>query len=46
MDDPLAMEEYFVQGTEKPHDLPGVEGEAGPDAPPSKVPENIREKLF
>lgn len=46
LDDPLAMEEYFIQGTEKPHDLPGIEGETGQDAPPANVPENIREKLF
>ena len=46
-DDPLAMQEYFIQGTETPHELPGTEGDAGnPEAPPEKVPENIRENLF
>ncbi|MHB8534713.1 MAG: penicillin-binding protein 1A [Sulfuricaulis sp.] len=46
-DDPLAMPEYFVQGTETPHPLPGIDGDAtNPEAPPEKVPENIREKLF
>jgi len=46
-DDPLAMQEYFIQGTETPHELPGVEGDANnSEAPPGKVPENIRENLF
>jgi len=46
-DDPLAMQEYFIQGTETPHELPGAEGDASnAESPPEKVPENIREKLF
>jgi len=46
-DDPQAMEEYFIQGTETPHELPGVEGEPGPaTAPPDQAPDNVREKLF
>ena len=45
-DDPLAMEEYFVQGTETPQPLPGLEGETAPEGVPEKVPENVREKLF
>ncbi len=46
-DDPLAMQEYFIKGTETPHELPGTEGDsANPETPPEKVPENIREKLF
>lgn len=45
-DDPLAMEEYFVQGTETPQPLPGLEGEIAPEGAPEKVPENVREKLF
>jgi penicillin-binding protein 1A len=45
-DDPQAMQEYFVQGTESPHELPAVEGETTPETVPEKVPENIREKLF
>ena len=45
-DDPLAIEEYFVQGTETPQPLPGLEGETTPDTVPEKVPENVREKLF
>ena len=45
-DDPQAMEEYFIQGTETPQNLPGIEGETNPEAGPEKVPENVREKLF
>ena len=46
-DDPQALEEYFIQGTETPHELPGVEGEPGPTtAPPDQAPDNVREKLF
>ena len=45
-DDPQAMEEFFIQGTETPRDLPGLEGETNPEAIPEKVPENVREKLF
>ncbi len=45
-DDPQAMEEYFIQGTETPRDLPGLEVETNPEAAPEKVPENVREKLF
>jgi hypothetical protein len=41
------MGEYFIQGTETPHELPGVEGEPGPTtAPPDQTPDNVREKLF
>ncbi|MEW6330121.1 MAG: penicillin-binding protein 1A [Pseudomonadota bacterium] len=44
-DDPEAMEEYFVEGTETPQELPGTEGE--PDgAVPARPPENVREQLF
>ena len=45
-DDPQAMEEYFIQGTETPHELPGVEGEPGPTTAPDQGPDNVREKLF
>ncbi len=45
-DDPQAMEEYFVQGTETPQNLPGLEGETTPETGAEKVPENVREKLF
>lgn len=45
-DDPQAMEEYFIQGTETPHELPGLEGETSPETVPEKIPENVREKLF
>lgn len=48
-DDPQAMQEYFIQGTETPHALPGVAGETNPNgtpAAPEKVPENVRENLF
>lgn len=46
-DDPQALEEYFIQGTETPHELPGVEGEPGTTtAPPDQPPDNVREKLF
>ncbi|MGA9033854.1 MAG: penicillin-binding protein 1A [Sulfuricaulis sp.] len=46
-DDPQAMQEYFIQGTETPHELPIVEGEPGPTtAPPDQAPDNVREKLF
>lgn len=45
-DDPQAMEEYFVEGTETPQPLPGLEGEPTQESTPQKVPENIREKLF
>ncbi|WP_372522927.1 penicillin-binding protein 1A [Sulfuricaulis sp.] len=46
-DDPQAMEEYFIQGTETPHELPGVEGEPGATtASPDQAPDNVREKLF
>jgi penicillin-binding protein 1A len=45
-DDPQAMEEYFIQGTETPHELPGVEGEPGPTTAPDQAPDNVREKLF
>ena len=45
-DDPQAMEEYFIQGTETPHELPGVEGEPGPTTAPDQTPDNVREKLF
>ncbi|MCR4346264.1 MAG: penicillin-binding protein 1A [Sulfuricaulis sp.] len=45
-DNPLAIEEYFVQGTETPQTLPGLEGETSPETVPEKVPENVREKLF
>jgi penicillin-binding protein 1A len=45
-DDPQAMEEYFVEGTETPHELPGVEGETGSTTAPAPVPDNVREKLF
>ena len=45
-DDPQAMEEYFVEGTETPETVPGLEGETGPETTPEKVPENVREKLF
>lgn len=46
-DDPQAMEEYFIQGTETPHELPAVEGEPGSTtAPPDQAPDNVREKLF
>ncbi len=47
-DDPQAMQEYFVHGTETSHNLPGVEGETNPDGTPTseKPPENVREKLF
>ncbi|MBI3546264.1 MAG: penicillin-binding protein 1A [Gammaproteobacteria bacterium] len=46
--DPQAMQEYFIQGTEKPHDLPVVEdnGTETPPPKPEQVPENVREKLF
>ncbi len=45
-DDPQAMQEYFIKGTETPQALPGAV-EANPEAaPPEPVPENIREKLF
>ncbi|GAB4508055.1 MAG: penicillin-binding protein 1A [Sulfuricaulis sp.] len=45
-DDPEAMEEYFIEGTETPQNLPGIEGETNPEAGPEKTPENVREKLF
>ena len=45
-DDPQAMEEYFIQGTETPHELPGVDGEPGPTTAPDQTPDNVREKLF
>ena len=45
-DDPQAMEEYFVKGTETPQPLPGLEGETSTETVPEKVPENVREKLF
>lgn len=46
-DDPQAMQEYFIQGTETPHEMPIVEGEPGPaTAPPDQTPDNVREKLF
>ena len=45
-DDPESMEEYFIEGTETPQNLPGLEGETSPEAGPEKVPENVREKLF
>jgi penicillin-binding protein 1A len=44
-DDPEAMEEYFVEGTETPQELPGTEGETD-GATPTRPPENIRENLF
>jgi len=44
-DDPEAMEEYFVEGTETPQELPGTEGETD-GATPAPPPENIRENLF
>ncbi|MHB1140203.1 MAG: penicillin-binding protein 1A [Sulfuricaulis sp.] len=44
-DDPEAMEEYFVEGTETPQELPGTEGETD-GATPARPPENIRENLF
>lgn len=46
LDDPQAMEEYFLEGTETPQPLPGLEGEPTQEPIPQKVPENIREKLF
>ncbi|MBI3778305.1 MAG: penicillin-binding protein 1A [Gammaproteobacteria bacterium] len=45
-DDPQAMQEYFIQGTETPHELPGVEGEPNPATAPTPPPDNVREKLF
>ncbi len=45
-DDPQAMEEYFIQGTETPHELPGIEGEPGTTTAPDQAPDNVREKLF
>ncbi len=45
-DDPQALEEYFVEGTETPQPLPGLDGGSTPEAIPEKVPENIRERLF
>jgi penicillin-binding protein 1A len=45
-DDPQALEEYFIQGTETPHELPGVEGEPGSTTAPDQPPDNVREKLF
>ena len=44
--DSQAMEEYFIEGTETPQNLPGLDGETNPDTAPEKVPENVREKLF
>ncbi|HYA39423.1 MAG TPA: penicillin-binding protein 1A [Candidatus Methylomirabilis sp.] len=45
-DDPQAMQEYFIKGTETPQAIPGAE-EANPEAAtPEPVPDNIREKLF
>jgi len=45
-DDPQAMQEYFIKGTETPQAAPGAE-ETNPEAtPPEPVPDNIREKLF
>lgn len=47
--DPLAIEEYFVQGKETGVDIPG-EGEAqagvAPDAPSASETENVRRMLF
>jgi penicillin-binding protein 1A len=45
-DDPLAMQEYFIQGTETAQALPGTEEPPAGGVPPEPVPENIREKLF
>ncbi|MCR4300791.1 MAG: penicillin-binding protein 1A [Sulfuricaulis sp.] len=45
-DDPQAMEEFFVEGTETPQSLPGLDGETTTETMPEKVPENIRERLF
>lgn len=46
-DDPQAMQEFFIQGTETPHEQPIVEGEQGPATePPDQAPDNVREKLF
>ncbi len=48
-DDPQAMQEYFIQGTETPHEPPGVEGEPNSETtptPPTPPPDNVREKLF
>ncbi|MHB8622507.1 MAG: penicillin-binding protein 1A [Sulfuricaulis sp.] len=47
-DDPKAMQEFFIRGTESPHDLPGTEGGINPDGTPipEKPPKNIRENLF
>lgn len=45
-DDPGAMEEYFVEGTETPQALPGTEGETDGITTPARPPENVRENLF
>ena len=45
-DDPQAMEEYLIQGTETSSPLPGTEGEPGNGSVPTPEPDNVREKLF
>ena len=45
-DDPQSLEEYFVQGTETPHELPGIEGEPNSTTATTPPPDNVREKLF
>ncbi len=45
-DDPEAMEEYFVEGTETPQELPGTEGETDGASPGTAAGEHPREPFL
>ena len=50
VDDPQAMEEFFVKGTESgttvTSETPGEDGTAPKPPVPGNIPDNVREKLF